>query len=57
MESKLVLRKSNEDSVYDIEKYVIYQKKTKAPLSSTENGRQKILDANNKRRDKVYKRT
>ena len=57
MESKLVLGKSNEDSVYDIEKYSIYQKKTKAPLSSTENGRQKILDANNKRRDKVYKRT
>ena len=42
--------------MYDTEKCIICQKKTKIPLSSTENGRQKIIDAANKRRDEVYKR-
>lgn len=41
MESKLVLVKSHEDSVYDIEKCIISQKKIKIPLSSTENYRKK----------------
>ena len=52
MESRLVLGNSNEDCVYDNEKCIICQKKSKTPLSSTENGRQKIIDAANKRRMK-----
>ena len=56
MESKLVLQKSTEDSVYDFEKSIFCQKKTKTPLSWTENGRQNIIEAANKRRDEVYKR-
>ena len=51
-----MLGKLNEYSVYDLEKCIIYQKKTKTPLSSTENDRQKIIDAANKRRDELYKR-
>ena len=33
MESKLVLQKSTEDSVYDFEKCIICQEKIKAPPS------------------------
>ena len=36
MESKLVLQKSTEDSVYDFEKSIFCQKKTKTSLSKTE---------------------
>ena len=56
MKSKLVLQKSNENSVHDIEKYIICQKKTKILLSSTENGQQEIIDVANKRRDDIYRR-
>ena len=51
MESNLVLGKSNENSVYDIEKFIICHEKTKTRLTSTENYRQNIIDAANKRRD------
>ena len=36
MESKLVLQKSTEDSVYDFEKSIFCQKKTKTSPSKTE---------------------
>ena len=51
MESNSVLGKSNEDSVHDIETCIVCQTKTKTPLSSTENSRQKIINPADKRRD------
>lgn len=49
----LFLGKSSEDSVFDIQKFIICQKKTKTQPLTTKNSIQKI-DATNKRREKQF---
>ena len=51
MENCLSLAKSSE---FDIDQCIICQKKTKVSLTSTENGRKKIIDAAAVRKDEVY---
>ena len=47
------LAKSSE---FDIDQCIIYQEKSKVSLTSTENGRKKIIDAAAIRKDEVYQR-
>ena len=49
----LWLAKSSE---FDIDQCIICQKKSKVSLTSTENGRKKIIDAAAIRKDEVYQR-
>ena len=53
MENCLSLAKSFE---FDIDHCIICQKKGKVSLTSTENGRKKIIDAAAIRKDEVYQR-
>ena len=53
MENCLSLAKSSE---FDIDQCIMGQKKSKVSLTSTENGRKKIIDAAAVRKDEVYQR-
>ena len=53
MENCLSLAKSSE---FDIDQCIICKNKNKVSLTSTENGRKKIIDAAIVRKDEVYKR-
>ena len=53
MENCLSLAKSSE---FDIDQCIIYKKKNKVSLRSTENGGKKIIDAAIIRKDEVYQR-
>ena len=53
MENCLSFVKSSE---FDIDQCTICQKKSKVSLTSTENGRKKIIDAGAIRKDEVYQR-
>ena len=53
MENCLSLAQSSE---FDIDQCIICQKESKVLLTSTENGRKKIIDATAIRKDEVYQR-
>ena len=55
MEGEIQLKRSNEEE-FDIGLCIIYQGKSKEHLTSTENGRSKIMASASRRRDNVWTR-